>query len=53
MKKNDEQNLGIQMLINKYKKIFRTTENVDYYSKDDYKVAEKKYIKYSLTERMC
>ncbi len=50
MRKDFIKNAGIQLLLDKYKKIFRISENVQYYSKKDYEVAEKKFIKYALSK---
>ncbi len=50
MSKDFIKNAGIQLLLDKYKKIFRISENVQYYSKKDYLVAEKKFIKYALSK---
>jgi hypothetical protein len=41
-------NNGIELLLQRYKKIFRIPENINYYSKPDYQIAEKKFLKYSL-----
>ncbi len=41
---------GIKKLINMYKEIFRVPENLNHYSVEDYKIAEKKFVKYSLHE---
>ena len=48
MKKHSPKNLGIQLLLKKYKKIFRIPENLNYYTEEDYRIAEKKFIKYAL-----
>ena len=45
-----QRNTGIQRLIRHYKKIFRIPENTDYYSKEDYRISEKKFVEYALTE---
>ena len=37
-----------EQLLNRYRVIFRTPENVDYYSSRDYQIAEKKFLKYAL-----
>lgn len=41
---------GMQRLLKKYKKLFRIPENTDYYSRLDYKNAERKFVKYMLRE---
>jgi len=51
MKKDSKENTGIQLLLKKYKKIFRIPENLRYYSKTDYKNAEKKFLRYALLVR--
>ena len=51
MEKNLEKNAGIKVLLKKYRGIFRIPENLNYYSEVDYKIAEKKFIKYALIER--
>lgn len=48
MKKDSKENRGIKQLLNRYRDIFRTPENVDYYSSRDYQIAEKKFLKYAL-----
>lgn len=40
---------GIRLLIQKYRNEFRRPENRDYYSENDYKEAEKKFVKFCLT----
>jgi hypothetical protein len=47
MKPCGKNNIGLELLLKRYKKIFRTAENVNHYSKPDYLIAEKKFIKYS------
>jgi len=43
-----EKTSGLKSLINKYKKLFRTPENLNHYSESDYKEAERKFLKFSL-----
>jgi len=38
------------MLLKKYQKVFRIPENLNYYSEKDYRIAEKKFIKYALVK---
>ena len=40
---------GIQLLIKKYRTKFRRPENIDYYTENDFKEAEKKFVKFCLT----
>ncbi len=50
MKNADRENKGIQMMLTRYKKIFRVPENTDYYSETDFKIAEKKFLKFVLQQ---
>lgn len=46
-------NEGIRRLVEKGRAAFRITENLDFYSKKDYKVAEKKFIKLCIIGQKC
>jgi hypothetical protein len=48
MKRAAKENVGIQLLLKKYRDIFRIPENLRYYPETNYKIAEKKFIKYAL-----
>ena len=48
MKTELEKTSGLKSLINKYRKLFRTPENLNHYSEEEYKVAERKFLKFSL-----
>ena len=50
MKKELVKTVGIQLLVKKYRNMFQIPENLDYYSKTDYRIAEKKFLKYALME---
>lgn len=39
---------GIRLLIQKYRNEFRLLENIGFYSENDFKEAEKKFIKFCL-----
>ena len=39
---------GIELLVEKYRKEFRRPENTNYYARDDYKEAERQFIKMRL-----
>jgi hypothetical protein len=39
---------GIKLLVEKYRNEFRQPENTNYYSQDDYKEAERKFVKMCL-----
>ncbi len=49
MKKKNKS--GLRLLLNRYKAIFQTEENQKYYSKEDYRKAERKFLKYVLEQR--
>lgn len=40
---------GIELLVEKCRDEFRRPENTDYYAQDDYKDAERKYVKFCLS----
>ena len=42
-------NQGIRLLIQKYRNEFRQPENINYYTDNDFKEAEKKFVKFCLT----
>ena len=44
----DHKNIGTRALIRKYRQAFRISENIDYYSAEDYKNAERRFIKYAV-----
>jgi hypothetical protein len=48
MKKDAKGNAGIQLLLKKYRNTFRIPENLKYYSERDYKIAERRFLKYAL-----
>ncbi len=48
MRKESEQEKGLKRLIRKYREKFRISENLDFYSDEDLKKAEKKFLKHVL-----
>jgi hypothetical protein len=44
---------GVKLLKERYRKNFRIPENIDHYSKEDFKKAEKKYVKLCLLNGNC
>ena len=42
---------GLRVMVEKYKSMFRIPENVDYYSEEDYRLAERKFLKYLMEQR--
>jgi hypothetical protein len=51
MRKDSRTNRGIKSLIRLYKKIFRIPENLNHYSKKDYRKAERRFLKHALEQR--
>ena len=43
-----KENYGIDLILKKYRKKFQIPENINHYSEEDYKIAERKYLKYVL-----
>ena len=48
MKKDSNEKPGIQLLLDKYKQMFRIPENLNFYSEEDYQAAEKAFLKYAI-----
>ena len=48
MKSKMHKNSGTRALIRKYRQAFRIAENTDYYSAEDYKNAERRFIKFAV-----
>lgn len=44
---------GIETLLWRHKRSFRIPENINYYSEEDFRAAEKKYIKLCMTRGGC
>jgi hypothetical protein len=42
---------GIELLVEKCRDEFRRPENTDYYTENDYKEAERKFVKFRLGRR--
>jgi hypothetical protein len=51
--KQSEKNTGIRLLVEKGREAFRIAENINYYSDQDYKTAEKKFIKLCVIQHRC
>jgi hypothetical protein len=43
------QTSGIKLLVEKYRKEFRVAENLNHYSEENYKIAERKFLKFALS----
>jgi hypothetical protein len=39
-------NSGMDLIVRKYRKQFQISENLNHYSEEDYKIAERKFLKY-------
>ena len=50
MKEQSVDDSGIKLLLRKHRNIFQISENLNYYSEEDYKIAERKFVKYALGE---
>jgi hypothetical protein len=50
IQKDSKQDAGIKSLVKKYRSFFAIPENLNHYSKEDYKIAEKRFIKSALAE---
>jgi len=48
MKSEPEYTTGIEQLVKTYRKSFQIPENKNHYSENDYKIAERKYLKFAL-----
>jgi hypothetical protein len=48
MNTNHQDNSGVKLLVNKLRGQFKIAENINYYSEENYKIAERKYLKYAL-----
>lgn len=46
--KNLQKKTGMKLLIHEYREKFRVMENMDFYSKDDFREAERKFVKFAL-----
>ena len=42
-------NSGIKLLVEKYRREFRVAENLNHYSEENYKIAERKFLKFALS----
>ena len=51
MRKHQGGNTGIKKLVERYREIFRVPENLNHYSRDDYRIAERKFLKFVLEGR--
>jgi hypothetical protein len=43
-----QKSIGIELLVEQYKKRFRIPENLNHYSMEDYQEAEKKFVKFCI-----
>ena len=48
MEKECTKKAGLELLVERYKKVFQIPENLNYYSEEDYQKAERKFLKYAL-----
>ena len=48
MEKTSKKPTGIELMIEKYREIFRIPENLRHYSETDFRTAERKFLKWAL-----
>ncbi len=48
MRNESNKNVGIELLVKRCKEKFRIPENLNYYSQEDYRMAERRFIKHTL-----
>lgn len=53
MRDENRKNEGVELLVDRYKKMFRIPENLNYYSDNDYKKAERAFIKVALNQGLA
>ncbi|MEN8246907.1 MAG: hypothetical protein ABFS43_18615 [Thermodesulfobacteriota bacterium] len=53
MDSRNHQNSGMERLLHQGRRRFRIPENLDYYSPEDFKAAEKKFLKLCLIKGGC
>ena len=51
MAKSSTPSVGLEALIAYYKDVFRIPENLNHYSPEDYKLAERRFLKHVLDDR--
>ena len=49
--KNKRKKSGIHLLLKKYRTLFRIPENQNHYSEEDYRKAERMFLKHALEQR--
>jgi hypothetical protein len=49
MEKDPNENASLRLLVEYYRSEFRTPENLYYYSPEDLKIAERRFLKFKLT----
>jgi hypothetical protein len=53
MKKLATRQTGLETLLWQHKRSFRIPENINHYSEEDFRAAEKKYLKLCMTQGGC
>jgi hypothetical protein len=48
MKRNTAANSGLERLLSAYRNVFRIPENLNHYNERDFRIAERKFVKYAL-----
>jgi hypothetical protein len=52
MAKDSSENASLKLLIEYYRNEFRTSENLNHYSPEDLKIAERRFLKFRLDGRL-
>ena len=52
MENNTNRDEGIKLLIQKCRQEFRRIENTDFYADEEYKVVERKFVKFCLINKI-
>jgi hypothetical protein len=52
MKSGLQRYSSIELLLQKYRIMFRAPENLNHYSESDFDIAERKFLKYALAHRI-
>ncbi len=48
MKRTSAGNSGLERLVSHYRRTFRIPENLNHYSVEDYRSAERRFVKYAI-----
>lgn len=46
--KNSKESSNLKLVIDYHRRLFRTPENLNHYSREDFKIAERKFLEFKL-----